>query len=302
MRNVLSVLPPTFCVFFLVFNLCHISIANPTPRYIAVDNIAIDCGTSGNSTNMDGRMWIGDVGSKFSPVEENGKNSTNYKSKSNDPAVDSVPYMTARQSYLQFTYVLPVTPGPKFVRLYFYPRDYSSLDGHNDCFTIKAGSYTLFADFRASDTVNAFDTIQHKTLSKEFCVMVLENEKQLNLTFIPCPSTAKEQFYAFINGIEIVSMPYYLYYSRQEEYGIGIPYIGQTGERAYISTDMPLETVYRLNVGGNSIPPSSDTGMFREWSNIDVYYRLGEAVISREPFLKLNYSAIPNYTAPDDLY
>ncbi|XP_041004511.1 receptor-like protein kinase FERONIA [Juglans microcarpa x Juglans regia] len=306
MRNVLSVLPPTFCVFFFFFNLCHAWIATPTPRYIPVENIAINCGTSGNSTDMDhGRIWIGDVGSKFSPVEENGKNSMiNSTSETQDPAVGivPVPYKTARKSYFQFTYVLPVTPGPKFVRLHFYPRDYSSLDGSRDFFTVKAGSYTLLADFSASDTVNADDTIQHKTLSKEFCVMVLENEKQLNLMFIPRPSTANDQFYAFINGFEIVSMPYDLYYSRQEENGIGIPYIGQTGERVYISTDMPLETVYRLNVGGNSIPPSSDTGMFREWSNIDVYYRLGDAVISREPFLKLNYSAIPNYTAPDELY
>jgi hypothetical protein len=48
-------------------------------------------------------------------------------------------------------------------------------------------------------------------LVKEFCINVEGNQK-LNLTFIPL-STSSGNFYAFINGIEIVSMPEHLYYS-----------------------------------------------------------------------------------------
>ncbi|KAG6659325.1 hypothetical protein CIPAW_03G026600 [Carya illinoinensis] len=271
MTKVLFVLPPTYCFFFLFFNLCHISISTTvsTPRYVAVENIALNCGDSSNSTGRDGRKWIGDKDSK---IFQNDRYS--YPAPKSAPHV-SVPYRTARISQSQFTYVFPVTPGPKFVRLHFYSGDYLDVGGIT----------------RLIFTVNA-----------EFCVMVPENEQKLNLTFIPFSRVS----YAFINGIELVSMPYDVYYfRRQEEYRIGIPYIGQNANgRVNVSHDLALETVYRLNVGGSSISPISDTGMFREWSNDSYYWSSTEVVtITRMPSLILNYSTlVPNYTAPEDVY
>ncbi|KAG2714296.1 hypothetical protein I3760_03G020100 [Carya illinoinensis] len=301
MRNVLSALPPTFCVFLILFfNRCHISIAiDPTPRFNPVENIALNCGASNNSTDMDGRFWIGDVGSKFGPVEENDK-SMNFTP--NSTTVKSDPYTTARQSTFQFTYVFPVMPGPKFIRLYFYPGDKLDVGKIKDfIFTVKAGSYTLYPYLNTYGTSNANGTFQSETLRKEFCVMVLGHERNLNLTFIPS-SSSRGVFYAFINGIEIVSMPYDLYYSSQKEYEIGIPYIGHNG-RVHISPDMALETVYRLNVAGLSLSSMNDTGMFRDWSD-DWYYRMSTKVATTHmpSSLVLAYSKIRNYTAPDDVY
>jgi hypothetical protein len=118
----------------------------------------------------------------------------------------------------------------------------------------------------------------------------------LNLTFIPSPSTSSK-FYAFINGIEIVSMPNKLYYGPE---GPGVPYVGQNYHFS-INYKMALEKVVRLNVGGGFISPMGDTGMFREWSQ-DADYSLGGGVIPSDPYLKPIYSIIPNYTAPDDIY
>ncbi|KAG6719731.1 hypothetical protein I3842_03G021700, partial [Carya illinoinensis] len=295
MRNVLSVLQPTFCVS-LFFNLCLISIAAPITRYIPSEIITLNCGTSDNLKAMDGRTWIGDVGSKYRLKEVDNKTSTiiNFTAQSKPP-VDAVPYMIARKSYFNFTYVFPVTPGPKFVRLYFYPGDNLRDSTVKDLFTVKAGSYTLLTNFSASTTIN--DTSQ-QTLSIEFCVNILETEQQLNLTFIPFPS-ADNGFYAFVNGIEVVSMPNYLYYS--SPVGIGSYYVGQN-RPIKILPDMALETVYRLNVGGSPISAMSDTGFFRQWSEDHSYWLGDEAATPHEPSLMLKYSVIANYTAPDDVY
>uniref|UniRef100_A0A2N9IQI0 Protein kinase domain-containing protein n=1 Tax=Fagus sylvatica TaxID=28930 RepID=A0A2N9IQI0_FAGSY len=290
MRN-LSMLTPMVSVFCLFVLLYHITAAFSTnPPYIAVDDIKLDCGGSdGNLKESDEREWIGDS-PKYFPREED-----NLKSNISEPPKGGTelkaPYTTARISYYQFTYVFPVTLGPKFVRLFFYPASYSHFENSTDFFTVKAGSFTLLRNFSASILVA--DT----NLVKEFCINVEENQK-LNLTFIPL-STSSGNFYAFINGIEIVSMPEDLYYRPEGQSPTPI-YVSQSPQ-FYINYSMALEMVFRLNVGGGLISPMDDTGMFREWSpDIDFFY--GGSVVHHMPSLTIHFSKIPNYTAPNDVY
>ena len=65
---------------------------------------------------------------------------------------------------------------------------------------------------------------------------------------------------------------------------------------------MALEMVYRLNIGGSSIPPMQDIGMFREWSKGITDYFLSKGVNLHDPSLKLKYSKIPKYIALDVVY
>ncbi|KAG6660159.1 receptor-like protein kinase FERONIA [Carya illinoinensis] len=292
----ISKLKPILLVF-LFFLLTHISIGASTPRYIPVDNIALNCGTYGNSTDRYYQHeWIGDIEpSKFAPKEERNQKSITSNAKSRDPSVETVPFMNARLSYSQFTYVFHVTSGPKFVRLFFYADSYSDFDGSLAFFTVKANSkFTLLSNFSASILANYLGG--SKRLSKEFCINVEEDQK-LNLTFIPKPSANSSRFFAFVNGIEIVSMPTYLYYSNPEK--SSPPYVGQSSQFS-IDNNSALEMIHRLNIGGSSLSPTEDTGMFREWS--DSTYLLSGGVIPRQPNLTPNYSAIPNYTAPDNVY
>ena len=294
-----------FCLFFLFY---HITITTSTPAYIAVENITLNCGTSGNSKALDQRLWVGDIGSKFGPAEEPNHKSNISEAHTQSSSIIAVPYMTARLSYFQFTYVFPVTPGPKFVRLYFYSAPYSGFDKSKDFFTVKAGSFTLLQNFSASILVNP---LENKNFVKEFCINVDKHQK-LNLTFIPTSSN----YYAFVNGIEIVSMPLYLYYRpqdlpldlyyRAQGYKREVPlHVGQAPPQFFINYSMALEKVYRLNMGGALITPFEDTGMFREWSDGIQYMSSDHGVkrvIPRDPSLMPNYSKIPNYTAPVAVY
>ena len=281
------------CLFFL---LSYLTIATSTPLYNPVENIVVNCGSPGSLKGYDDRYWIGDKGSKLAPTEE-----PNYKSNTSvaqsQVSVGIVPYMTARLSYWQFTYVFPVTPGPKFIRLYFYSDVYSGFESSKDFFTVKAGSFTLLRNFSAS----TYTDLSDQKVYKEFCISVDKN-RELNLTFIPFKSTSMN-YHAFINGIEIVSMPMDLYYKPQgvikgEEF---VPvYVGQPNP-IYVDYSMALEMVYRLNVGGGTIPAKDDTGMFREWSG-DGEYLLSGGFVPHDPSFKPKYTKIPNYTAPDAVY
>lgn len=89
--------------------------------------------------------------------------------------------------------------------------------------------------------------------------------------------------YGIVNGIEDVSMPLNLYNQ---------------------GNNTAMETMYRVNVGGQSIPPNQDSGMFRSWTT-DFGYLFAAA------FGVENYGVcvsithppeVPAYTEPEGVY
>ncbi|KAL6324663.1 hypothetical protein AAG906_013476 [Vitis piasezkii] len=246
---------------------------NASAPYPPTDEILLDTGSSGNSTADDGRAWTGDNGSKFAPSPQS-KEATLADPRS----AIGVPYSTARFSRSRFTYTFPVTDGPKFVRLYFYPTSYSELEGSKALFSVSSGPYTLLANF------------------SEFCINVEKEDQVLHVTFTPSSSNDS---YAFVNGIEIFSMPLNLYYAAEDR---EVPYVGQT-TNYQIESSTALETVYRLNVGGPSIKATDDSGLFRVWSIDDDYVKGESAPNSSPPGVRIKYTEdTPAYVAPQEVY
>ena len=167
--------------------------------YSPTDLILLNCGASSNLSSPDGRSWDGDSQSKFA-VSTPPEASSVFDASTQDSSVKQVPYMTARFFHSKFTYTFPPLPGPKFVRLYFYPAAYSNLDISKSYFSLSANNYKLLNNFSASLAVSAI-TPPVEYFTKEFIITVWDNQK-FELTFSPSPSS-----FAFINGIEIVSMP-----------------------------------------------------------------------------------------------
>ncbi|GMY12863.1 receptor-like protein kinase FERONIA isoform X2 [Fagus crenata] len=221
----LSNLTPIFFVFFTFHHICHFRTATSTESTARCNTTLISCGNTGVSTASDGRDWTGDMNSEFCSFEEHGKESNLSRSTAQG---EVVPYMTVRIFPYQFTYIFPVDPGQKFVRLHFNPVSYQGFDRSKAIFTVKSENQTL------------------------------------NLTFTP--QQRSSVYYAFINGVEIVSMPEDLYY-RPEGQSPTLIYVGQSPQ-FYINYSMTLEMVFRLNA----------------------------------PSFKPKFSKIPNYTAPDDVY
>ncbi|KAG2710960.1 hypothetical protein I3760_04G054500 [Carya illinoinensis] len=280
--------------FFLLHHLtCMVSVESSSP-YKPIDYILLNCGSSGNSIALDGRTWIGDENSKFFPFEQSLNNHASLIRQS--PINTQVPFATARISLSTFTYNFSVTAGQKFIRLYFYPASYFEFDRSKALFSVQAGPFTLLSNFNASLTADA-DEDPGDTIFREYCVNIEEGQR-LNITFNPSPIVSDS--YAVINGIEIISMPPNLYYTPADR--TGFSFISQN-DLYSIKNSTALETVYRLNVGGNSIPPTKDTGMFRAWSPDDKY--LKEYRMFFLPFnntINLSFTTVPAYAAPEDVY
>ena len=122
----------------------------------------------------------------------------------------------------------------------------------------------------------------------------------MNITFIPSPTSPDA--YAFINGIEVVSMPSNLYYTAAEDTG-GIPVLIGQGQPYRIENNRALETDYRVNVGGRTISPAQDTGMYRSWLDDNEYLVSSKhGVLPVNVSIHLDFTLIPNYSAPKEVY
>ena len=201
--------------------------------------------------------------------------------------------MTARISYSPFSYAFPVSPGQKFIRLHFYPALYPGFERAKGFFRVKAGAYTLLSNFSASLTSETSDL---KSFAKEFCVNVEENQAP-SITFTP-ESSASNSVYAFVNRIEIISMPTGLYYTPDDDFGARV--VGQQ-RQFHIDNSTSLELVQRLNVGGSSILTVEDWGMFRQWSG-ESDYLLELGVLPVTTSTPIKYANILTYTAPQEVY
>ncbi|XP_034210368.1 receptor-like protein kinase FERONIA [Prunus dulcis] len=296
------ILTPLFLPVFLHIITVHVA-GDTSPIYTPVDDITVQCGFSGHQLNTeDNRTWTGDINSEFSPYEDEpaGSSSTYRQAPSSSP-VNQLPYSTARLSLHEFWYEFPVTSGQKFVRLYFNPVSYGpDFDRSNALFSVTAGGFTLLEDFNASVTADAFGL---DTIYREFCLNV-ESYESLNIVFTP--SSATQYTYAFINGIEIVSMPNNLYYTSALN-SDGVNYIG-SGITFRIDNGTALEMVYRFNVGGRSLFFKQDTGMYRNWEGEREENKYLDDLSSKSSVLpenssiELKFAEIAEYSAPEELY
>ncbi|KAL3654840.1 hypothetical protein CASFOL_000626 [Castilleja foliolosa] len=258
-------------------------------NYTPTDKIFLNCGGAPDTTDPDGRKWTSDIGSKFAV---SATRSTTATATIQKPSVPDVPYMTARIFQSEFTYSFPVASGRKFIRLYFYPESYNNLNASNAIFSVTSGAFTLMRNFSAALTTQA---LNYDYITKEFSVNV--PSQVLNITFSPSPNTSNS--YAFVNGIEIVSHPDI--YSSTD----GSAHVVGQSTGFTIDNDTALENIYRLNVGGNDISPSGDTGLFRSWRD-DTNYIFSAALgvtLGADPNVTIAYPpGSPDYTAPIDVY
>uniref|UniRef100_A0A2P2MV55 Kinase n=1 Tax=Rhizophora mucronata TaxID=61149 RepID=A0A2P2MV55_RHIMU len=281
------------CIFFFFLHSFIIFVAGQTePSYVPRDNIVLDCGSDSDNT-IQGRTWKAETRSKLLLFEQNNA-SVASPAVGYPRTVNAVPYRTARLSCSQFSYGFPVTAGPKFVRLYFYPASYPNFTSSAALFSVKAGRFTLLRNFSTAHHAQALGL---EAIYKEFCVNV-ENDQRLSITFSPAPGIPDA--YAFVNGIEVVSMPDDLYYSGEADPGVN--FVGQINPLP-IDRTRALEMMYRINMGGNSLSAMRDSGLYRSWSMDNDY--LTNAQPSALPFnntIQLVYNNRTRFAAPGQVY
>ncbi|CAF2272449.1 unnamed protein product [Brassica napus] len=287
-------IPMTFQVFLIFSILVSAAVAGEgaTAAYVPTDVFLFNCGETSDQMDISGRNWMAEQ-PNFLPSNAANASFVSHASFQGS-GVSKVPYMTARIFRHDFTYRFPVSPGWKFLRLYFYPTRYSSdLDAAvNSYFSVIVNGFTLLKNFSADLTAKASNGA---FIFKEFIVPVSSGHTMLNLTFTPSLNML-----AFVNGVEIVSMPDRFY--SKGGFDDKIAQVGNSIDFE-INNSTAFETVHRLNIGGRLIDGISDTGMFRQWLAEKFQLNEKSGIVPIVPGVKINYTEnTPAYVAPEDVY
>ncbi|KAB1212715.1 hypothetical protein CJ030_MR5G009757 [Morella rubra] len=290
-------IPRYLCATFHLLMSLSIT-AKILPPYTPTDYFLLNCSLSSNSTSPDGRHYEGDSNSKFSPPNIHTTSSTSEASQQ-DPYVTEVPYMTACIFQSPTSHIPSQSRPAQSSFACTSTQSYSNLDKTRSFFSVSANDFTLLTNFSVFLTV-LVSFSKHPSapiVVKEFIITVL-NSHHLNVTFIPSSSS-----YAFVNGIEIVSMPNNLYLRDQDSIELVPNFVNFKQVVCSVNTTA-LETMYRLNVGGQEILNIKDTGMFRTWKhNEDYIYENCIGTLPHLPNITIKYSKdTPVYTAPKLVY
>ncbi|KAG8378161.1 hypothetical protein BUALT_Bualt08G0109200 [Buddleja alternifolia] len=234
----------TIGLLFLCF-LNSFTAGTDNPTHFTGD-VSINCGSTGTSAARNGREWLGDEPPNFSSLLHIKGSSTTSSIIHKSISADPIPHKTARISRSQFSYSFQVNRGQKILRLRFNPVTYWGFNRFRDLFTVEVGPFTLLSNFSASLTADALDV---HSFAKEFCLNIEENQ-QLTTTFSPESSKLLDT-YAFINGIEIISVPSTLYYFHDSD----------------IDYSSALEIIHRQNFKLSSVLLGGDfDDLFPTWT------------------------------------
>ncbi|CAN6347378.1 unnamed protein product [Urochloa humidicola] len=269
----------------------QVAVLAAAERYKPPESILVNCGSAKEGQDADGRKWVTDQGSKW--LTDGGKSSIMADADAQDPSLPSpVPYMSARVFTKETAYSFSVDEADRhWLRLHFYPATYHGIAPEQFFFSVSTSTgITLLRNFSVYITAKA---LSQAYIIREFTLPPVTGGA-LSLTFTP--AAVNNASYAFVNGIEIVSMPNIF-----SDPATMVGFDDQTVDTAAGS----LQTMYRLNVGGSYVAPTNDSGLSRDWYD-DTPYLYGAAVgvtyrANATDTLKFP-SPEAEYTAPASLY
>ncbi|KAK3137176.1 hypothetical protein QOZ80_5BG0448820 [Eleusine coracana subsp. coracana] len=261
-------------------------------KYTPPESILVNCGSAKEGQDAEGKKWQSDEGSKWLIID-GGKSSIMADAEVQDPSLPSpVPYMSARVFTKEAVYNFSVDAKDRhWVRLHFYPAAYHGLPAEQFFFSVSTSTgATLLRNFSVYITAKA---LSQAYIIREFTLRPSESGS-LSLTFTP--TAMNNASYAFVNGIEIISMPNIF-----ADPATMVGFADQTVDTAAGS----MQTMYRLNVGGSYIAAADDSGLSREWY-ADTPYVYGAAVgvtYQADDKVQVKYpSPEAEYAAPASLY
>ncbi|CAI0466981.1 unnamed protein product [Linum tenue] len=258
---------------------------NPPPQ---AESLIISCGATEPETGEDGRSWQPD--DRYLTSTSGGEPKAETAA-FQDPALGSaVPFMSARifESRGGYKFAVP-TNTRVMIRFYFYASTYGTFDAADSYFALTVNDYQLLNNFSAAI---ASEALTQAYIMKEFSLLPSPSGV-LNVVFTP--SAGYKGAFAFVNGVEVIPMP--------DIFDDSPPLVG-IGDQTVDLTAYGLQSMYRLNVGGEVIPPANDSaGLRRTWYN-DFPYLFGGAdgrtVYKKD--VKYPTDEVPEPVAPRSVY
>ncbi|KAL5203217.1 hypothetical protein ABZP36_014169 [Zizania latifolia] len=247
--------------------------------FTPADNYLVNCGSTVDAT-VGGRVFAAD-NSQSIVLTSPQSIAANTSLDSVSSFDNAVLYQTARIFTAPSSYSFKMkSSGRHFVRLYFFPFRYQSYDLAKAKFKVSTEDVVLLDNFTMPS--NSSPVVREYSLNI--------TREMLILTFVPEGNTT-----SFVNAIEVISVPDDLITNSAQ-------LLDSIGQYLGLETQ-PLQTFYRINVGGRKITAENDT-LTRTWLT-DQSFIQNPAVA--EP---VNYQGNLNYQnggatredAPDSVY
>uniref|UniRef100_J3KUZ2 Protein kinase domain-containing protein n=1 Tax=Oryza brachyantha TaxID=4533 RepID=J3KUZ2_ORYBR len=263
-------------VVALIGIICILGTCNA--KFSPADNYLVNCGSTVDAT-VGQRVFAADNSQSIvltSPQSIAARTTLNSVSGFDNAEL----YQTARIFTAPSSYAFKMrSSGRHFVRLYFFPFVYQSYDLASSRFKVSTEDVVLLDNF--SQPNNSSPVVMEYSLNI--------TRDMLILTFVP-----EENATAFINAIEVVSVPDALITDSAQLLGVG-QYLGLAAQ--------PLQTSFRINVGGPKVTAENDT-LTRTWITDLSFFTnptVGKAVTYPG---KLNYQngSATQDAAPDSVY
>lgn len=237
------------------------AIASKTDRFVPQDNYLLSCGASAAVPLDDGRTFRSDPDSvSFLSTPTDIKIAAKASLASASPL--SPLYLTARVFSDISTYSFFISqPGRHWIRLYFSPILESQYNLTTATFSVSTDNMVLLHDF-------SFIASPPTPILREYLVAVQGDN--LKIVFTP-----KKNSVAFVNAIEVVSVPPSLIPNTTTRMG---------PQDQFDISNNALQVIYRLNMGGALVTSFNDT--------------LGRTWLPDAPFLKIEAAAEAAWVPP----
>lgn len=213
---------------------CH---ADFTPA----DNYLINCGSTVDAT-VDHRVFVSDTSGAAILTTPTQSTAATTSPNLVSGFEGAMLYQTARIFVVPSSYAFKLkSHGRHFVRLHFFPFKYQSYDLTTATFKVSTQDVVLLDNFTAPSSSSP--------VFKEYSLNITRD--MLILTFVPLGNNTP----AFVNAIEVISVP--------DLINDSVLSLDPVGQYLGLSTQ-PLQTFYRINVGGPKVTPENDT-LWRTW-------------------------------------
>ncbi|KAI3799801.1 hypothetical protein L1987_35104 [Smallanthus sonchifolius] len=265
-----------YCSLYLHFVICSSNTHHN-------DSFLITCGEANPVKLEDGRVFESDLGNTHVIISPISHTIVSNSEMGVPKILSSARVFTTSSIYTFSTKKI----GRHWLRLHFYPIKNTRFDLNAAVFSVEANGITLiheFAFFRGNRN-------RSHSVFKEYVIEVTgSNSGKLVLGLLPWDNSI-----AFINGIEILSVPDKLFSSKV----IPIP----LGFARELPVHVGFETVYRINMGGPSLSPKNDS-LWRKWESDEsfLYNPAAARNVSVNPYAIRFHDGVSTDIAPNWVY
>ncbi|KAM1028649.1 hypothetical protein FF1_041211 [Malus domestica] len=235
------------CIFFCVSSIPSISV---DASFVRQDSFFIDCGGSKALKLEDGRIFEPDSGNPNLILSS--QSHIAVSDLESNPSNHSISLYNSAQVFEETSFYTIHTKqiGRYWLRLHFYPFENAKFNLKSAVFSVMVNGITLLHGFSFANERKISQLVKEYV----FEVSGKGSGKSLVLRLSPWNNSV-----AFINGIEVVSVPNGQFSSSQViSVPLGKPLVD-------VPKDAALETAYRINMGGQHISSPKNDTMWRTW-------------------------------------